>query len=45
MRKDLLAIADALLPGTRLDDAYAAPDGNIREVLLIPGKAAARTAS
>lgn len=42
MRKDLLAIADALLPGTRLDDAYPAPDGNIHDVLLIPGEAAIR---
>jgi aminoglycoside phosphotransferase (APT) family kinase protein len=42
VRKDLLEIADALLPGTRLDYAYRAPDGNIHDVLLIPGKAAIR---
>ncbi|MCX2952243.1 aminoglycoside phosphotransferase family protein [Lentzea sp. NEAU-D7] len=39
---DLLEIASALLPGTRLDDAFVAPDGNIHRVLLIPGVAAVR---
>jgi aminoglycoside phosphotransferase (APT) family kinase protein len=39
---DLLEIASALLPGTRLDDAFVAPDGNIHRVLLIPGIAAVR---
>jgi aminoglycoside phosphotransferase (APT) family kinase protein len=39
---DLLAIASALLPGTRLDDAFTATEGNIHDVLLIPGAAAVR---
>lgn len=39
---DLLEIADALLPGVRLDDAYVATDGNVHHVLLIPGVAAVR---
>lgn len=39
---DLLEIASALLPGTRLDNAFVAPDGNIHRVLLIPGVAAVR---
>ncbi|RDI30708.1 aminoglycoside phosphotransferase family protein [Lentzea flaviverrucosa] len=39
---DLLEIASALLPGTSLDDAFVAPDGNIHRVLLIPGVAAVR---
>ena len=39
---DLLAIASALLPGVRLDDAFVATDGNIHHVLLIPGVAAGR---
>lgn len=39
---DLLAIASALLPGVRLDDAFVAADGNIHHVLLIPGVAAVR---
>ena len=39
---DLLAIASALLPGVRLDDAFVAVDGNIHDVLLIPGVAAVR---
>ncbi|MCR3748128.1 aminoglycoside phosphotransferase family protein [Lentzea californiensis] len=39
---DLLEIASALLPGTRLDDALVAPDGDIHRVLLIPGAAAVR---
>lgn len=38
----LLDIASALLPGTRLDNAFVAPDGNIHEVMLIPGVAAVR---
>lgn len=37
---DLPAIASALLPGVRLDDAFVAADGNIHHVLLIPGGAA-----
>ncbi|QYN19159.1 aminoglycoside phosphotransferase family protein [Amycolatopsis sp. DSM 110486] len=39
---DLLAIASALLPGVRLDNAFTAIDGNIHHVLLIPGIAAVR---
>ncbi|WP_344855126.1 aminoglycoside phosphotransferase family protein [Amycolatopsis ultiminotia] len=39
---DLLAIASALLPGVRLDDAFVAADGNVHHVLLIPGFAAVR---
>ncbi|SFR26548.1 Phosphotransferase enzyme family protein [Lentzea waywayandensis] len=39
---DLLEIASALLPGVRLDDAFVAADGNIHDVLLIPGIAAVR---
>ncbi|WP_020660108.1 phosphotransferase family protein [Amycolatopsis benzoatilytica] len=39
---DLLEIAAALLPGARLDRAVRAPDGNIHDVLLIPGVAAVR---
>ncbi|MFD4638418.1 aminoglycoside phosphotransferase family protein [Lentzea sp. NPDC058436] len=39
---DLLEIASALLPGTRLDNAVRATEGNIHEVLLIPGIAAVR---
>jgi aminoglycoside phosphotransferase (APT) family kinase protein len=39
---DLLEIASALLPGVRLDDAFVAPDGNIHDVLLVPGAAAVR---
>lgn len=39
---DLLDIASALLPGVRLDDAFAAADGNIHDVLLVPGVAAVR---
>lgn len=39
---DLLAIASALLPGARLDDAFVAADGNIHDVLLLPGVAAVR---
>ncbi|MET8759251.1 aminoglycoside phosphotransferase family protein [Lentzea sp. NPDC004782] len=39
---DLLAIAAALLPGTRLDHAFTATEGNIHDVLLIPGAAAVR---
>ncbi len=39
---DLLAIADALLPGVRLDGAFVAADGNVHHVLLIPGIAAVR---
>ncbi|PWK90335.1 phosphotransferase family enzyme [Lentzea atacamensis] len=39
---DLLAIASALLPGVRLDNAFTAADGNIHDVLLIPGVAAVR---
>lgn len=39
---DLLAIASALLPGVRLDDAFVAADGNIHDVLLIRGIAAVR---
>ena len=38
----LLEIAAALLPGARLDDAVVAADGNIHDVLLIPGVAAVR---
>ena len=38
----LLEIAAALLPGVRLDDAVVAADGNIHDVLLIPGVAAVR---
>ncbi|MBB4683816.1 aminoglycoside phosphotransferase family protein [Amycolatopsis jiangsuensis] len=40
--EDLLAIASALLPGLRLDDAFVAADGNVHDVLLIPGVAAVR---
>ncbi len=39
---DLLAIATALHPGVGLDDAFVAADGNIHDVLLIPGAAAVR---
>ncbi|WP_330270835.1 aminoglycoside phosphotransferase family protein [Lentzea sp. NBC_00516] len=39
---DLLEIASALLPGVRLDDAFVAADGNIHDVLLVPGVAAVR---
>jgi hypothetical protein len=39
---DLLANAAALLPDVRLDDAFVAADGNIHDVLLIPGVAAVR---
>jgi aminoglycoside phosphotransferase (APT) family kinase protein len=39
---DLLEIASALLPTTRLDTAVRATEGNIHEVLLIPGIAAVR---
>lgn len=39
---DLVAIASALLPGVRLDDARVAADGNIHHVLLVPGVAAVR---
>lgn len=39
---DLREIASALLPGVRLDDAFAAPDGNVHHVLLVPGVAAVR---
>jgi aminoglycoside phosphotransferase (APT) family kinase protein len=39
---ELLEIADALLPGVRLDSASVAADGNIHDVLLIPGVAAVR---
>ncbi|KOV78214.1 aminoglycoside phosphotransferase family protein [Nocardia sp. NRRL S-836] len=39
---DLLEIASALLPGERLDAAVVAADGNIHDVLLIPGVAAVR---
>ena len=39
---DLPEIAAALLPGVRLDRAVRAADGNVHEVLLIPGVAAVR---
>jgi aminoglycoside phosphotransferase (APT) family kinase protein len=39
---DLLEIAAALLPGVRLDRASVAADGNVHDVLLIPGVAAVR---
>ncbi|MDX3076599.1 phosphotransferase family protein [Streptomyces sp. MI02-7b] len=39
---DLLEIVDALLPGTRLDRARLAADGNIHHVVLLPGIAAVR---
>ncbi|SEP80578.1 Phosphotransferase enzyme family protein [Lentzea xinjiangensis] len=39
---DLLTIASALLPGVRLDEAFVATEGNIHDVLLIPGIAAVR---
>ncbi|GGN25345.1 hypothetical protein GCM10011609_79610 [Lentzea pudingi] len=42
---DLVEIASALLPGTRLDDAFVAPDGNVHRVLLIPGVAAVRVST
>lgn len=42
---DLLEIASALLPSTRLDDAFVAPDGNVHRVLLIPGVAAVRVST
>ncbi|WP_405180868.1 aminoglycoside phosphotransferase family protein [Nocardia sp. NBC_01377] len=39
---NLLEIAAALLPGVRLDRAIPAADGNVHDVLLIPGSAAVR---
>ncbi|USX49077.1 aminoglycoside phosphotransferase family protein [Lentzea sp. HUAS12] len=39
---DLVEIASALLPGVRLDKAVRATEGNIHEVLLVPGVAAVR---
>ncbi|MEU3645330.1 aminoglycoside phosphotransferase family protein [Lentzea sp. NPDC034063] len=39
---ELLEIASALLPEVRLDDAFTAADGNVHDVLLIPGVAAVR---
>ncbi|MGI5499727.1 aminoglycoside phosphotransferase family protein [Lentzea sp. CA-135723] len=39
---DLWTIASALLPGVRLDDAFPAAEGNVHDVLLIPGVAAVR---
>ncbi|MET9231024.1 aminoglycoside phosphotransferase family protein [Lentzea sp. NPDC003310] len=39
---DLLEIADALLPGTDLDTAVLAAEGNTHHVLLVPGVAAVR---
>ncbi|MDX8148069.1 aminoglycoside phosphotransferase family protein [Lentzea sp. BCCO 10_0061] len=42
---DLLEIASALLPGARLDDAFVAADGNVHDVLLVPGVAAVRVST
>ncbi|MFD4668110.1 aminoglycoside phosphotransferase family protein [Lentzea sp. NPDC058450] len=39
---DLLTIASSLLPGVRLDAAFPAAEGNVHDVLLIPGVAAVR---
>ncbi len=39
---ELYEIAEALLPGVRLDGARVAEDGNIHDVLLVPGVAAVR---
>lgn len=39
---ELYEIAEALLPGVRLDGARVAEDGNVHDVLLVPGVAAVR---
>src|SRR3954447_21352992 len=39
---DLLEIAEALLPGARLDSARFAEQGNMHHVVLLPGIAAVR---
>lgn len=40
--RELYEIADALLPGVRLDAARVAETGNVHDVLLVPGVAAVR---